>query len=1221
MAILALATVIAVRNTGHGNRPENLAVVNPQQLLIALGQRLADLEPRDPEAVRLSRTIATIRRKMHQTEPKAQDPGAFLEGLIQVKTGVDGRTYSPGYRTRERELALQRTAGVLRKSQAPNWVERGPGNVSGRARAIVVDPSDPAGNTWFVATVGGGVWLTNDAGASWTPITPQLTTLSTTSIAISQSNPDVIYVGTGMGYGRVIDLAGSGVWKSVDHGLSWSQLPNTANGELLGAINRIVVDPQNEDLLLVASNNSYSYLSPNGGNRTSGIYRSADGGATWTRVFDPDAVFGSLTDNRVQQILANPQNFNTLYATVNEVGIIKSVDGGLTWSVSVDNLAPYLGGIQEGSYQGISTRIEIAIAPTDTSRLYAAVERWKGIADLYASFDAGGTWHLISDTGSDPNWFNSFGLSGALGYSAGWFDNTIIVHPSDPNVVFVGGVNTYRIDVTPENFSRHAYPIAWTWPNSQGLSRTHPDHHWLATIPANDGTGNFRILDANDGGIAVSPDGGDTWQELTGMISTQFYGVDKKPGENVFIGGMQDNGTWRSPADPTLASLWSFDWGGDGVEVVWNYANPDLILAGSQYGNLSRSEDGGASWAALAGGPQGTGPFISKIAGSKIDADLVFSVGTAGVHRSDDFGASWTLTPMATNWIGNRAFDNVEISVADPQVVWATSKRSFDVPRGRQGGVHVSADGGLSFSDVSANLPATVNESSGIASHPTDDSTAYLLFSAPDNPKILKTTDLGQTWQDISGFTPAAQTGSRGLPNVAVFSLLVMPFDENEIWAGTEIGLFISLDAGLTWAYADNGLPHVSIFQMSIVDDTVLLATYGRGLWTAALPELAGYTPPLAVLSPRLVSPAQAPTGRVALQVDLRSAYDSSKVFIAGQPAYNLGANSMPYDTLLYYAPATTGQVSIQVRSYRGGRVYASPAYSVTISPISILSKYSTSFNAGDEGHFWGNGFSITSASGFSSPAAHTLHPYPEQLHLRFQLKPSIAVAPAGQALMTFDEVVLVEEGVVDDYLNAHFYDYVIVEGSIDGATWLPLLDGYDSRARGAWSIAYNSNLSGLNSTTQGSESLFFKRVIDLGDTFNPQDTIAIRFRVFSDALAVGWGWAIDNLQIQSDSPDLGDFGGQVPNIFTLHQNFPNPFNLETTIRFGLPEAEKAKLVIYDMRGRLVRTLQDGLLDEGFHAVRWQGLDQSGRRVPSGVYIIRLTSPLGTRTIKSILLK
>ncbi len=849
------------------------------------------------------------------------------------------------------------------------------------------------------------------------------------------------------------------------------------------------------------------------------------------------------------------------------------------------------------------------------------MERWKGIADLYASLDAGASWQLISDTGNDPNWFNSFGISGALGYSAGWFDNTIIVHPNDPNVVFVGGVNTYRIDVTPASLSRQTTPIAWNWPNAQGLSYAHADHHWLAIIPANDGSGNFRILDANDGGIAVSPDGGDSWQQLTGMVSTQFYGVDKKPGENVFIGGMQDNGTWRSPADPSATSAWVFDWGGDGVEVVWNYANPDLILAGSQWGNLTRSADGGASWAAVGGGPQGSGPFISKIAGSKIDPDLVFSVGTAGIHRSDDFGASWTLTPVTTNWIGNRAFDNVEISVANPQVVWATSKRSFDLPLGRPGGVHVSADGGLTFSDISANLPPTVNESSGLATHPTDDSTAYLLFSAPDNPKILKTTDLGQTWEDISGYSPATQTGSRGLPNVAVFSLLVMPFNENELWAGTEIGLFISLDGGLTWAYADNGLPQVSIFQMSIVDDTVLLATYGRGLWTAALPELAGYTPPLAVLSPRLASPAQAPTGRVALLVDLRSAYDSSKVFIAGQAIYNLGANSLPYDTLLHYAPVAEGQVSIQVRGYKGGRVYASPAYSVTTSPITILSKYSTSFNAGDEGHFWGNGFSITSASGFSSVAAHTVHPYPEELHLRFQLNPSIAVAPAGQALMTFDEVVLVEEGLVDDYLNANFFDYVIVEGSLDGSTWLPLLDGYDSRAKIAWSIAYNANLSGVNSTTPGNASLFLKRVIDLGATFNPQDTIAIRFRVFSDALAVGWGWAIDNLLIQSDSLDQGEFNGQVPIIFTLHQNFPNPFNLETSIRFGLPEAEQVRLAIYDVRGRLVRTLQDGLMDEGFHTLRWQGLDQSGRRVSSGVYIIRLTSSLGARTIKAILLK
>ena len=130
----------------------------------------------------------------------------------------------------------------LRTKTLP-WISRGPGNVSGRGRSMAVDPSDPTGNTWFVATVGGGVWKTTDAGETWELKTPDLLTLSTTSIVIAPSNPDIIYVGTGMGYGRIVDLEGSGVWKSTDHGETWFQLESTANGELLEAINRMIVDP------------------------------------------------------------------------------------------------------------------------------------------------------------------------------------------------------------------------------------------------------------------------------------------------------------------------------------------------------------------------------------------------------------------------------------------------------------------------------------------------------------------------------------------------------------------------------------------------------------------------------------------------------------------------------------------------------------------------------------------------------------------------------------------------------------------------------------------------------------------------------------------------------------------------------------------------------------------------------------------------------------------
>ncbi|MCB1052938.1 MAG: hypothetical protein KDC71_20215, partial [Acidobacteria bacterium] len=679
---------------------------------------------------------------------ETETPDDWGLALYEIKTGPNGETYRPGYLIRERDLAFKRKT---KASRALPWVERGPGNVSGRVRAIVVDKSDASGLTWVAASIGGGLWRTTDAGQSWSSMGSELLSLSTPCLAQSASNPDVWYVGTGMGYGRVVDLTGAGIWKSVDHGQTWTQLTSTANGQILDAVNRLVIDPNNPDIVLSATSAAFSHLGPKDGVKRSGIFRTADGGITWTEVFNASQFFGPQTDNRVQQILADPSNFNKLYAAINEVGVVRSLDGGLTWSVSANNFAlasdinnPVGGG---AGYNPRSVRTELAISPSDPNRLYAAVERPRGVADLYMSKNAGASWVLVNDTGNDPNWFNSQGLSGATGaYCAGWFDNTLAVDPTNPDIVWVGGVHLYRITITG-NASRTTQLTGRLASNPNTL--VHADHHWLQMLPQGNG---LWILDGNDGGLGISKDGGSTWTQNTGMRSSQFYGIDKMPGGLRFIGGTQDNGTWVSGAEPGLESVWSHVIGGDGFEAVWHATNPDWLLGGSQYNGLSRTLDGGQTWQPLNLPNFGNGPFITKIAQSKADPDRLFILGSNGIARSEDFGSSWHLVPISQHWLGYRPYDNVEMSLADPQIVWATSRIKPDPANGLVGGVHVSTDGGLSYLDRTASLPPGLVESSGLASHPTDPNTAYLLFAAPGLPKVLKTNDLGQTWQDLSQF-------------------------------------------------------------------------------------------------------------------------------------------------------------------------------------------------------------------------------------------------------------------------------------------------------------------------------------------------------------------------------------------------------------------------------------------------------------------------------------
>ena len=1108
--------------------------------------------------------------------------------------------------------ALVRVAG--KAAEELPWVERGPGNVSGRTRAVIVDQSDPAGNTWWAASIGGGVWKTTDAGATWTDKTPVLTTLTTTLVQ-APSNPDVFYVGTGMGYGRVVDLEGSGIWKSTDHGETWFQLESTANGELLEAINRIVVDPNDEKVVLACTNDSFSHFGVEEGARRSGIFRSIDGGVTWTQVFDPEPVFGIATDNRVQQIVADPTDFNNLYATVNEVGVIKSTDGGVSWTVSATHFAlpSDVGNPTGGGFglAGISVRTEMAVAPSDPNRLYATVERPRGIADLYMSKDAGATWVLLPDTGNDPNWFNSFGASGATAYTAGWFDNTIAVHPYDEDVVFIGGVQLYRIDINPTTNTRRAVQIASGGINMMSnLPLVHPDHHFLTMIPDDPATGVFRILNANDGGVAVSPDGGVNWQQLANIGTTQFYGVDKKPGESAYLGGTQDNGTWISGADPDARSVWRHVIGGDGFEVVWNYADPNLVLGGFQFNNLRRSTDGGQTWVPIPDFPSSSrpSPFITKLANSKVDPDLVFAVSIDGVIRTDDFGVSWTVTPVQGNWLGWRPFDNVEVSNADPQIVWISGRMDVDPASGLRGGVHVSIDGGLSFTEISSNFPPDLAEAAGIATHPTDPNTAYLLFAGPGEPKVMRTTDLGQTWEDLSGFGGAAKAAigvsSNGFPDVAVFSLLVMPYDTDILWAGTEIGLFESTDGGQTWTLANNGFPNVAIFEMSIVDDQVLVATQGRGVWSVTLPELQGYTPPDATLAPRLSRLALLPGGLAALDVDLRSIYDSTLVWLDGAVFARLAANDAPRDTLLQYPVMESKTITVSVASYQDGRAFRSAQRRLAVFPAAAVTTYTNDLNGPAAAtDFSGAGFSVRQPAGFSDPAIHSAHPYANAIDVLYQLKVPIEVA-RGNALLSYDDIALIEEGVANDYTDPNFFDFVIVEATTDGMTWTPLAPGYDARANSQWSQAYRNGIppGSIDSQTPGDPSMYVSHEIDLLDTFQPGDVIFIRFRLHADPLAFAWGWAIDNIDIQPDAIVANEDAPGVPSAFHLGQNYPNPFNPTTTIPFALDAPGRVTLSVYDVAGRTVRTLLvDEAREAGTHAV---GFDASG--LASGTYLYRL---------------
>jgi hypothetical protein len=374
-------------------------------------------------------------------------------------------------------------------------------------------------------------------------------------------------------------------------------------------------------------------------------------------------------------------------------------------------------------------------------------------------------------------------------------------------------------------------------------NEVHADIHNIQTFSTQSGV--FKMIVATDGGLyfskeEVSPgESEDDWNSaIFGYNTAQFYGVDKKAKAFNYVGGTQDNGTQiTTVANPGPNASYAQKIGGDGFEVVWSYFEPDLVIGGLQNNRLRRSIDGGLIWSDATEGMDDVGdelaPFFTRLSGHKLLPRTVLTVGKSGIWRTNDFGGTWTLKPMTNKWISGDVITSshrVEFSQANPQIIWAGGGMTSDR------NLHVSVNGGISYR-ITTNVADTIGSISGLATHPFEDSTAYALFSFRDYGKIFRTKDLGVTWEDISGFN-GGEESTTGFPDVEINALLVLPHEPATIWVGSEIGIVESTDDGETWHLLSGDLPAVSIWELVAVDDQVVAATHGRGIWTTTLTGL-----------------------------------------------------------------------------------------------------------------------------------------------------------------------------------------------------------------------------------------------------------------------------------------------------------------------------------------------------------------------------------------------
>jgi photosystem II stability/assembly factor-like uncharacterized protein len=685
---------------------------------------------------------------------------------------------------------------VLRKQylskgiSANLWEFAGPVNIGGRVVDIEFNPLDPT--IVYAAAATGGVFKSTDTGETWFPIFDDQSMLSIGDIAVDPVNPDIIYAGTGEANGGHNNFPGAGVFKSTNAGNTWTHigLDSTAS------IGRIIInynDPQEIYLAAVGS-----YFSPN---PQRGVYKSTDGGTTWSK-----SLFISDSTGAID-IVMHPSNPNWLMAAMWErvrrpnlsrlygrsSGIYRSTNGGTTWELLDETK-----GLPNADVQNVG-RIGLAISKSNPQILFALYNDGSSYSGLYKTTNGGNSW---VDADPDKEIDN-----GSANFS--WFFGQVRVHPSDPNIVYAMDVGFMKSSNSGTNWN-----VNW---------ETHVDHHALAFHPQNP---NYVIL-GNDGGINISTNAGDSWSDAKLLPITQFYeiGLDLQNPERLY-GGTQDNNTVRT------ATGGLYDWenllGGDGFYVIVDPLVPQIIYAEWQYGGLSKSIDGGFTWEYIMNGVDPGEPinWSMPVIMCPFDNNTLY-LGTNRIYRSTNAGNSWTaISGDLTKGIpGTRlgTVTTIAVSMLSDQIIYAGTDDAQ---------LWITTNKGNNWTKISEGLPdrwitRVVPDVHNIEK-------VYVTFSGlkwrDPQPHIYKSTNIGADWINISG----------NLPDAPVNAFAVDYYYPGRLFAGLDVGAFVSFNDGNSWTVLGEGLPVVSVYDMKIHLTTNYLAagTHGRSMYKIDLNTL-----------------------------------------------------------------------------------------------------------------------------------------------------------------------------------------------------------------------------------------------------------------------------------------------------------------------------------------------------------------------------------------------
>jgi photosystem II stability/assembly factor-like uncharacterized protein len=719
------------------------------------------------------------------------------------------------------------------------WKWLGPGNVGGRSRALVIHPKRP--EIMWVASVAGGIWKTTNGGSTWGPLADFMASLNVSTLLLDPVNPDVLFAGTGEGYYNLDAYRGAGIFRSMDGGATWTQLPATAT-DSFAFVYRLAMTQDGATLLAATRQ---------------GLFRS-------TNFHDSDAAKISfqpakgLSNTDVLAVVCHRTDPARCIAGGRGRTAYYSIDSGATWQPSTGLPNP-----NPGEFGG---RVELTYARKDPNIVYASVDNNEG--EVYRSRDGGKTFDL-----------RSVGTGGYLS-SQGWYGNTIWADdPGDENFVIVGGIELHRSLDGGATFEAIS-----DWDKFPATA--HADQHSIVSHPNYNGTTNTTVLFTNDGGVYRNDDVINTtttsgWVSLNNNFGvTQFYGAAGNLTTGRIVGGTQDNGSvlYQPPPGPnTGPNAYTTMSYGDGGYAAADPADPNYFYGEYVYLMIQRSTNGGLKAGYIYQGIDDAGSrdkanFIAPFILDPANPNGMFAGGQS-LWRSNNVRSatpSWHRIkgPIQEGLISAIAAARTENTKKWSDNLWVGYSAASPTTRRGAGQVFVSTNADTPTPTWTAvgqgQLPKRFV--TRIRIDPQDAKRVYTAFSGYFPGNLWRTTDGGVKWENIS----------KELPSVSIYDIAIHPSDSRLLYAATEVGVFASGDGGQSWWATNEGPANVVVYELFWMGDLLVAATHGRGLFWI---DLSG-----APQTAENVSPAAAPASVAIPEIGPAGSRGSPAIILQQRP-------------------------------------------------------------------------------------------------------------------------------------------------------------------------------------------------------------------------------------------------------------------------------------------------------------------------------------------------